>query len=141
MPDGGAQHFFRCAIGIDVSGVEHGHPGIQADIHQPLGALGIGIAPGFEEIAFAAKSAGAEGENRNLEARAAEQAIIHGGAFQWTLKGLGLTATVSTAPAAGAFEFKPVDLPRAPALEFPGGERIGGLHQRGDGTLDAFQCT
>ena len=27
-----------------------------------------------------------------------------------------------------------------PALGFPGGERICGLHQRGDGTLDAFPC-
>jgi hypothetical protein len=26
------------------------------------------------------------------------------------------------------------------AVEFEGGERICGLHQRGDGTLDAFQC-
>ena len=26
------------------------------------------------------------------------------------------------------------------AVEFEGGERICGLHQRGDGTLDAFLC-
>jgi hypothetical protein len=26
------------------------------------------------------------------------------------------------------------------AVEFVGGERICGLHQRGDGTLDAFLC-
>jgi hypothetical protein len=26
------------------------------------------------------------------------------------------------------------------AVEFEGGERVCGLHQRGDGTLDAFQC-
>jgi hypothetical protein len=37
-------------------------------------------------------------------------------------------------------KLKAVDAIEALALEFAGGERICGLHQRGDGTLDAFLC-
>jgi len=35
---------------------------------------------------------------------------------------------------------KELDATSVYAVEFEGGERICGLHQRGDGTLDAFQC-
>ena len=72
------QHFLGRAGGIDIGAVEHADTGIQADIHQPLGALGVGIAPGLEEIALAAKGAGPEGQHRHFQSRTAQQAIFHG---------------------------------------------------------------
>jgi hypothetical protein len=72
-----AQHLLGGARAVDVGAVEHGKARIQADIDQPLRAFGVGVAPGLEEVALAAESARAEGQDRNLEAGTAEQAIFH----------------------------------------------------------------
>src|SRR5258706_12128981 len=99
--DSGAQDFFRRARGIDVRAIEHVQACIQADVDQPFGALGIGITPGFEEVALAAKSTGAKGENRDLESRTAEQAVFHDLLHRRNRRRLAVAMTVSTATASG----------------------------------------
>ena len=54
---GRAEDFLRRAAGIDIGGVEHVEPGLEADVDKPRRLRDIGGAPGLEELAFAAKGA------------------------------------------------------------------------------------
>ena len=64
-----AEHLLRRAVGVDVGGVEHRDPGVEADVDEPARFLGVGVAPGAEQRSLAAERAGAEAQRRDLEAR------------------------------------------------------------------------
>ena len=72
-----AENFFGQPAGIHVGGVEHVQPRVQADIDEPRCAFGVRVTPSLEKIAAAAESAGAETENRDLEARTAKLSKFH----------------------------------------------------------------
>src|SRR6187402_1019711 len=72
------QNLLRRTFRIDVGGVEQGDARIEADVDQPAGLIDIGRAPSLEEGIGAAERAGAEAQCGDLEAGAAELAIVHG---------------------------------------------------------------
>ncbi len=78
-PDRGAEYLLRRAAGVDVGGVEHGHPGLQADVHQPAGLRGVRGAPGAEQLSPAAERAGAEAQLRDHEPGRAQSPEFHDG--------------------------------------------------------------
>jgi hypothetical protein len=73
------ENFFRQAAGVDVGGVHKVHAGIDAEIKLAFRPGNIGGARLLERAA-AAEGHGAEGECGNLQAGAAELAILH----KWT---------------------------------------------------------
>ena len=77
--DGFAEDFFGDAVGINVGGVEEIDAGVEADVDEAGGFGDVAAAPGFEEFVAAAKGAGAEAENGDLQAGVAELSEFHGG--------------------------------------------------------------
>jgi hypothetical protein len=65
--DRAAEHFLRRAAGVDVGGVKHSEPGVEADVDQPRGLLDVGAAEGLEELVCSAKGGRAEGEYWHAE--------------------------------------------------------------------------
>ncbi len=76
--EGEAQDLLGRAGGIAVGGVEEIDPGLQTQIDEARRFGDIGAAPALEEFVGAAERAGAEAEDGDLEAGAAELAIFHG---------------------------------------------------------------
>src|SRR5262245_7882893 len=73
-----AENLLRLSSRVDVGGIEHREPGVEADIDEARRERGIASTERFEELAVAAaKRSSAETENRNLECRSAEQARVH----------------------------------------------------------------
>lgn len=85
--DGRAKPFLRCAVRIDVRGIEQGDTGIETDVDQPPRFFHAAVAPGGEQRSFAAERAGAEAQCGNLEARCAQIAILHVGFPCWLVDG------------------------------------------------------
>src|SRR4051812_3074074 len=75
--NGRAEDLLRRAAGVDVGAVEHVDPGFEADVDEPRRLGHVAAAPGFEQLAFATKGAGAKSEDRDLEPRAAELPVFH----------------------------------------------------------------
>src|SRR5262249_156688 len=65
--DGFAENLFRHASGVHVGRVEHVHVRLETDVDKARRFPHVGLAPGAEELAAAAKRSGTEAEHRDLE--------------------------------------------------------------------------
>ncbi len=72
-----AQDFLRQSIGIDIGGIKQVRPCLQADVNQPPCLGNVAVSPGTEERISPAKSPRAKTEDRDFEARTAEQSEFH----------------------------------------------------------------
>ena len=63
---------------VDVGRVEHGEPGLEADVNQPRRLGDVAGAPRLEEFVAAAERARAQAQHGDLETRAAELSEFHG---------------------------------------------------------------
>ena len=72
-----AQDLLGHAVRVDVGRVEHGEPGLEADVDEPRGLGDVARAPGLEELVAAAECAGAEAQDGDLESRTAELPEFH----------------------------------------------------------------
>jgi hypothetical protein len=76
--DGFTENFLGRAARVDVGGVKKIDAGFEAHVHKASGFGDVAAAPGFEEFGGATEGAGAEAENRNLEAGMAKLSEFHG---------------------------------------------------------------
>ena len=73
---GVAEDLLGGAGGVDVGRVEHGETVFEANVDESRGLGDVGVAPGLEHV-DAAERAGAESEDGDVEAAAAEWAVVH----------------------------------------------------------------
>src|SRR5580704_4056292 len=75
--DGFAEDFFGEAAGVDIGSVEEIDAGFEANVDESRSFGDVAGTPGFEKFVAAAKGAGAETENGNLQAGMAELSEFH----------------------------------------------------------------
>ena len=63
-----AENLLRLAVRVHVRAIEHGQPGVEADVDEPRGLRGAGRAPVLEELVAAAEGAGTERQSGHEEA-------------------------------------------------------------------------
>lgn len=75
--EGGPQDLLRGAGGVDVGGVEHRDPGIDADVHEAARLLYAGVAPGAEERPLPAEGARSEAQFRDQKPGRTQPPVLH----------------------------------------------------------------